>query len=117
MGQVSIKYTNTFYCKTLQNLPKFGFLVRKQTIWQPWYPRAAEPMDGKMVRWFWVVLVQALASCLFYSKATRHISITKNHLIGESTRSLARPLKRYFGHLKLFQPHLFNKSILCVLVP
>jgi hypothetical protein len=35
MHQVSIKYTNVFHCKTLQNLPKFGFLVRKQTIWQP----------------------------------------------------------------------------------
>jgi hypothetical protein len=29
------KCTNIFYCKTLQNLPKFVFLVRKQTIWQP----------------------------------------------------------------------------------
>jgi hypothetical protein len=36
MDQVSIKYTNIFLCKTLQNLPKFGFLVRKQTIWHPW---------------------------------------------------------------------------------
>jgi hypothetical protein len=36
MDQVSIKYTNIFKCKTLQNLPKFGFLVCKQTIWQPW---------------------------------------------------------------------------------
>jgi hypothetical protein len=30
MDQVSIKYTNIFHCKTLQNVPKFGFLV-----WQP----------------------------------------------------------------------------------
>jgi hypothetical protein len=36
MDQVSIKYTNIFHCKTLKNLPKFGFLVGKQTIWQPW---------------------------------------------------------------------------------
>jgi hypothetical protein len=36
MDQVSIKYTSIFHRKTLQNLPKFGFLVRKQTIWQPW---------------------------------------------------------------------------------
>jgi hypothetical protein len=36
MDQVSIKYTYIFHCKTLQNLPKFGFLVWKQTIWQPW---------------------------------------------------------------------------------
>jgi hypothetical protein len=27
MGLVSIKYTNIFHCKTLQNLPKFAFLV------------------------------------------------------------------------------------------
>jgi hypothetical protein len=24
------------HCKTLQNIPKLGFLVRKETIWQPW---------------------------------------------------------------------------------
>jgi hypothetical protein len=35
MDQVSINYTNIFHCKTFQNLPKFGFLVWKQTIWQP----------------------------------------------------------------------------------
>jgi hypothetical protein len=28
-------YTNIFNCKTLQNLPKSGFLVWKYTIWQP----------------------------------------------------------------------------------
>jgi hypothetical protein len=27
MDQVSIKYTIILHCKTLQNLPKFGFLV------------------------------------------------------------------------------------------
>jgi hypothetical protein len=31
-----IKYTNIFLSKTLQNLPKLGVLVWKQTIWQPW---------------------------------------------------------------------------------
>jgi O6-methylguanine-DNA--protein-cysteine methyltransferase len=36
MDQVSIKYTDTLQCKTLQNLPKFTVLVWKQTIWQPW---------------------------------------------------------------------------------
>jgi hypothetical protein len=35
MDQVSIKYTNIFHCKTLQNLPKLGCLVWKRTIWQP----------------------------------------------------------------------------------
>jgi hypothetical protein len=33
LHQMSIKYTNV---KTILNLPKFGFLVSKQTIWQPW---------------------------------------------------------------------------------
>jgi hypothetical protein len=31
-----IKYTKIFHSKALQNLPKSGFLVWKQTIWQPW---------------------------------------------------------------------------------
>jgi hypothetical protein len=35
MDQVSMKYANIFHCKTIKNLPKFGFLVRIQTIWQP----------------------------------------------------------------------------------
>jgi hypothetical protein len=35
IDQIAIKFTNIFYCKTLQNLPKLGFLVRKETIWQP----------------------------------------------------------------------------------
>jgi hypothetical protein len=30
------KYTNVFHHKAHQNLPKFGFLVWKYTIWQPW---------------------------------------------------------------------------------
>jgi hypothetical protein len=29
MDQVSVKYTNIFHCKTLRNLHKFGFLVKK----------------------------------------------------------------------------------------
>jgi hypothetical protein len=46
MDQVSIKYTNIFHCKTLQNLPKFGFLVCKQTIWQPWFaPQPGQPLE------------------------------------------------------------------------
>jgi hypothetical protein len=35
MDQMAIKYTRIFHCKKLKNLPKFGFLVWKQTIWQP----------------------------------------------------------------------------------
>jgi hypothetical protein len=33
--QLPIKYTNVILCRTLQNLPKLGFLVRKYAIWQP----------------------------------------------------------------------------------
>jgi hypothetical protein len=29
------EYTNVFHSKALKNLPKFGFLVWKNTIWQP----------------------------------------------------------------------------------
>jgi hypothetical protein len=35
MDKVFMKYTNIFHCKTIQNLSKFGFWVRRQTIWQP----------------------------------------------------------------------------------
>jgi hypothetical protein len=35
IDEMSIKFTNIFYCKTLQNLPKLEFLVWKYTIWQP----------------------------------------------------------------------------------
>jgi hypothetical protein len=34
IDQIAIKYTNIFHCETLQNLPKLGFLVRKETIWR-----------------------------------------------------------------------------------
>jgi hypothetical protein len=33
--QITIKYSNIFHSKVLQNVPKFGFLVRNyETIWQ-----------------------------------------------------------------------------------
>jgi hypothetical protein len=35
--QMIIEYSNIFHSKALQNLPEWGFLVWKQTIWQPWY--------------------------------------------------------------------------------
>jgi hypothetical protein len=34
---MAIKYYYVFHCKTLQNLPKLGFLVWNYAIWQPWY--------------------------------------------------------------------------------
>jgi hypothetical protein len=33
--QNAIKYYSIFHCKTLQNVPKLGFLVRNCTIWHP----------------------------------------------------------------------------------
>jgi hypothetical protein len=33
--QMTLKCTNIFHSKGLHNLPKFGILVRKHTIWQP----------------------------------------------------------------------------------
>jgi hypothetical protein len=45
--QMAIKYTNIFHCKTLQNLPKSGFLVRKETIWQPWTEGAVKAKEQK----------------------------------------------------------------------
>jgi hypothetical protein len=32
---MAIKYINIFQSKALQDLPKFGFFVWKETIWQP----------------------------------------------------------------------------------
>jgi hypothetical protein len=34
---MAIKYINIIQSKALQNLPKLGFLVWKETIWQPCY--------------------------------------------------------------------------------
>jgi hypothetical protein len=36
---MATKYRNSFHCKTIQNLPKMGFLFWKYTIWQPWTDR------------------------------------------------------------------------------
>jgi hypothetical protein len=50
-GEKSIKYTLTFHGKTLQNLPKFGFLVWKQTIWQPWSEWPEMPPHQTVSTW------------------------------------------------------------------
>jgi hypothetical protein len=41
IDQMGIKYFNIFQCKTLQNLPKLGFLFWKYTTWQAWSPTQA----------------------------------------------------------------------------
>jgi hypothetical protein len=33
--QMAMKCSSIFNCKTLQNLPRLGFLVLKYAIWQP----------------------------------------------------------------------------------
>jgi hypothetical protein len=35
--QITRMYNNIFHSKVLQNKPKLGFLVSKETIWQPWH--------------------------------------------------------------------------------
>jgi hypothetical protein len=45
IDQMVIKYAKIFYCKTLQILPKLGFLFRKQTIWQPYSANQGDPMS------------------------------------------------------------------------
>jgi hypothetical protein len=48
MDQMSIKYTNIFHCKTLQNVPKctkFGFLVWNHAIWQPCFGTLQSPVS------------------------------------------------------------------------
>jgi hypothetical protein len=48
---MTIKYINIFPSQALQNVPKLGFLVGKETIWQPG-PRARSrvrnPLGSKM---------------------------------------------------------------------
>jgi hypothetical protein len=39
---MAIKYINIFQSRALQNLPKLGFLVRKETIWQPCFVASYE---------------------------------------------------------------------------
>jgi hypothetical protein len=66
MDQVSIKYTNIFRCKALQNLPKFGFfglktnhlatlvraLVRSNV---PWYTFANVGIKYLTQKWKYVL--------------------------------------------------------------
>jgi hypothetical protein len=37
--QMAMLYTNIFHLKAPQNIPKFGYLVWKYNIWQPWPTR------------------------------------------------------------------------------
>jgi hypothetical protein len=68
-----IKYTNNFHSKTIQNLPKLGFLVWKQTIWQPW-------------SWEWISTV---CRVVFFDikKSWHYIASFLHHIAGK-----ARPI-------------------------
>jgi hypothetical protein len=46
---MDIKYTNIVHYQTLENLPKMGFLVWKNTIWQP-CPRSRRKWSGKPLK-------------------------------------------------------------------
>jgi hypothetical protein len=42
---MGIKYTKIFHGKTPQNLPKLGFSVGKQTIWQACFLQISDPIS------------------------------------------------------------------------
>jgi hypothetical protein len=48
MFQLAITYLNIFQSETLKKFPKLGFLVCKQTIWQP---RCETNSDGLYLHW------------------------------------------------------------------
>jgi hypothetical protein len=49
---VTIKYTSIFHSKALPNAPKLGFLVWKQTLWQPWHTCQTRSLsEPKNVLW------------------------------------------------------------------
>jgi hypothetical protein len=52
IDEMVIKYTKMiFHSKTLENLPKLGFLVWKQNIWQPWFDRNFSSVVAFTVLW------------------------------------------------------------------
>jgi hypothetical protein len=61
--QMTIKYSSIFHSKTLQNLPNLGFLVWKQTIWQPRIQVLCRIPEKKNMYLFTFVLITILA-CL-----------------------------------------------------
>jgi hypothetical protein len=49
--QIAINYINIFQSRALQNLPKVGFLVWKETIWQPCRPPILTLLLGPRLSW------------------------------------------------------------------
>jgi hypothetical protein len=68
IDQKTIKYTNIFHYKTLQNLPKFGFLVCKFAIWQPWSLVTLAEMEFRQISTW---LASTLASFSTMKRSSR----------------------------------------------
>jgi hypothetical protein len=69
---MSVKYSNSFQSRAHQNLPKLGFLVSKETIWQPWYRNVHLP---------WYVTVNALLVLAIQSPSKVLFAIRCRNLI------------------------------------
>jgi hypothetical protein len=65
---MAVKYSSIFHSKALQNLPKLGFLVWKQTIWQPWSaPSFFWSRQGWIFAWYQRIYAERLQNS-FHSK-------------------------------------------------
>jgi hypothetical protein len=98
---MGISYINIFISKALQNLPKFVFLVWKQTIWQPWGElalRMGDTLRGCSL---------TLPSCLLRSLT---LTLSLSHSL---THSLSLSLSLPFS--SLFLTLIFNIFLLGIL--
>jgi hypothetical protein len=55
---MAIKFTNSFHCQTLENLPKLVFLVWKYTVWQPFKKAASYNELVALAAWCSFQIVQ-----------------------------------------------------------
>jgi hypothetical protein len=46
IDQTSVKYTNVFHCKTLQNIPKLGFLFENKPSGNPGCDKASKKAEN-----------------------------------------------------------------------
>jgi hypothetical protein len=70
IGKMAIKNTNIF-----QNLPKWGFLVRKYTIWQHW-PARLQPLRGRLFDQ-WVLSYLSIHLFVFVLKFLSHFHLSR----------------------------------------
>jgi hypothetical protein len=61
---MALKYINIFPSKAIQNLPKFGSLVWKETIWQTWSqpPKKWQTLRIATKKWNWEISAQIKAA-------------------------------------------------------